>query len=123
MRTDDDVPFRTTTETVGDAVVVRLAGELDQVTAGELSGCLDGAVSSVDPPAPVVVDLTEVDFLGAFGIRLLLDHQDLCLRKGSALMVVASSPAVLRPLQVLELTGILGVRPTVVDALAVADPA
>ena len=32
MRTDDDAPFRTTSESVGAAVVVRVAGELDQVT-------------------------------------------------------------------------------------------
>lgn len=113
MRTDDQVPFRTTSESVGAAVVVHVAGELDCSTAEELSALLDGAVASVDPPAPVVVDLTDLDFLGAQGIGLLLDHQDMCLRRGSALMVVANTPAVLRPLQVLELTGVLGVRPCV----------
>ncbi|MET9626599.1 STAS domain-containing protein [Lentzea sp. NPDC006480] len=95
---------------MGAAVVVHVAGELDRVTADELSGCLTEAVESVNPPAPVVVDLTEVTFLGACGISLLLDHQDLCLRRGSALVVVANTPAVLRPLQVLELMNVLGVR-------------
>lgn len=110
MRTDDQAPFHTTSESVGEAVVVHVAGELDGMTAEELSHCLGGAVSSVHPPAPVVVDLTDLNFLGACGIGLLLDHQDRCLRRGSALVVVANSPAVLRPLQVLKLTDVLGVR-------------
>ncbi|MFS8104580.1 anti-sigma factor antagonist [Lentzea alba] len=109
MRTDD-APFRTTSETVGPAVVVHVAGELDDVTAEELSGRLDDALRSVAPPAPVVVDLTDLDFLGACGIGLLLDCQDRCLRRGSALVVVANAATVLRPLQVLELTDVLGVR-------------
>jgi len=110
MRTDDQAPFRAKTESVGAAVVVHVAGELDRVTAEELSDCLDGAVSSVEPPAPVVVDLTDLGFLGACGIGLLLDHQDRCLRRGSALVVVANNAAVLRPLRALELTDVLGVR-------------
>ncbi|GGU18474.1 STAS domain-containing protein [Lentzea flava] len=113
----DEVPFHTTSETVGAAVVVHVTGELDLATADELSDCLRGAVRSVGPLAPVVVDLTAVDFLGACGIGVLLDHQDMCLSKGSALMVVATTPAVLRPLQVLELTELLGVRSCVPDAL------
>ena len=112
MRTDDDIPFRTTSERAGEGVVVRVAGALDQATADELAECLSGAVRLVHPPAPLVVDLTEVDFLGACGIGVLLEHQDLCLRRGSALVVVACTPAVLRPLQVLELTSLLGVRPS-----------
>lgn len=112
MRTDDDVPFRTTSESMGASVVVHVEGELDWETVDELSGCLGAAVRSVAAPAPVVVDLTGLGFLGARGIAVLLDHQDLCLRQGSALVVVANTAAVLRPLEALELTDVLGVRPT-----------
>lgn len=112
MRTDDDVPFRTTSESTGASVVVHVEGELDWETVDELSGCLGAAVRSVAAPAPVVVDLTGLGFLGARGIAVLLDHQDLCLRRGSALVVVANTAAVLRPLEALELTDVLGVRPT-----------
>jgi anti-anti-sigma factor len=114
-----ELPFSATTESVGGAVVVHVAGELDHGTVEELSGCLSGAVRSVSPPAPVVVDLTRVDFLGACGIGLLLDRQDECLSRGSALVVVANTVAVLRPLQVLELTDTLGVRSCLPDVLAV----
>lgn len=116
MRTDDDVPFRTTSESMGASVVVHVEGELDWETVDELSGCLGAAVRSVAAPAPVVVDLTGLGFLGARGIAVLLDHQDLCLRRGSALVVVANTAAVLRPLEALELTDVLGVRPSLPTA-------
>ncbi|MEV6236214.1 STAS domain-containing protein [Lentzea sp. NPDC051838] len=115
----ENVVLRTTIESVGGVVVVHVAGEVDRVTADDLSGCLAGALGSAHPPAPVVVDLSEVNFLGACGIGLLLDHQDRCLSRGSALVLVARTPEVLRPLQVLELTSVLDVRPSLVDALAV----
>ncbi|GAB2809090.1 STAS domain-containing protein [Lentzea nigeriaca] len=114
----DELLFHASCEDIGAAVVVHVTGELDVRTADELSDCLGGAVRSVDPPASVVVDLTSVDFLGACGIGLLLDHRDLCRSKGSAFVVVANTSVVLRPLQVLDLTGPLGVRSCVPDALA-----
>ncbi|HEX7304902.1 STAS domain-containing protein [Lentzea sp.] len=117
MQTYGEVPFRTTRESKGAAVLVHIAGELDHSTAPELADCLGEAVRSVVPPAPVVVDLSGVRFLGAQGIGLLLAHQDLCLRRGSALVVVANTAAVLRPLQVLELTAVLGVRSSVGEAV------
>ncbi len=118
MLTDGEVSFHTTSESVGAAVVLHVDGELDCSTADELADRLGGAVRSITPPAPVVVDLTGLRFLGAQGIGLLLDHQDLCLRRGSALVVVANSASVLRPLEALELMDVLGVRSCVREALA-----
>lgn len=110
MQVYGEVSFRTTSESKGATVLVHVTGELDHSTAPEFADRLGEAVRTVVPPAPVVVDLTGVCFLGAQGIGLLLDHQDLCLRRGSALVVVANTPPVLRPLQVLELMTVLGVR-------------
>ena len=120
MLTDGQVPFRTACKTVGAAVLVHVTGEIDLTTVPDLAERLGEAVRSVTPPAPVVADLSGVRFLGAQGISLLLDHQDLCLRRGSALMVVANTAAVLRPLQALELMSVLGVRSSVLDALTPA---
>lgn len=118
MFTDGQVPFHAACESVGAAVLVHVAGEIDYTTAPELAECLAEAVRSVTPPAPVVADLSGVRFLGAQGIGLLLDHQDLCLRRGSALVVVANTAAVLRPLKALELTSVLGVRASVLEAMS-----
>jgi anti-anti-sigma factor len=99
---------------VGAAVVVRVAGELDWVTADELSDRLGEVLR---PPSPVVLDLTGLGFLGASGIRVLLAHRERCVREGGSFAVVADSPVVLRPLRVLELEDVLNVRPSVPDAL------
>ena len=114
------VPFRSTCERVGDTVLVRVAGEIDVSTAQNLADCLGEAIRMVTPPASVVLDLSGVRFLGAQGIGLLLDHQDLCLRRGSALVIVANTAAVLRPLRALELMSVLGVRSSVLEAMAPA---
>jgi anti-sigma B factor antagonist len=116
--TDGRVPFHTARESVGGTVLVHIAGEIDHSTAPDLAECLDDAVRSVTPPAPVVADMTAVRFLGAQGIGLLLDHQDVCLNRGSELVVVANTAAVLRPLRALELMAVLGVRSSVPDVLA-----
>ncbi|USX54990.1 anti-sigma factor antagonist [Lentzea sp. HUAS12] len=118
MPTDGRVPFHTARESVGAAVLVHIAGEIDHSTAPELAECLGEAVRAVTAPAPVVVDLTAVRFLGAQGIGLLLDHQDHCVSRGSEFVVVANTAAVLRPLRALELTTTLGVRSSVPDAMA-----
>ncbi|MFI6095831.1 anti-sigma factor antagonist [Lentzea sp. NPDC051213] len=114
----DSVPFHITSERVGDTVVVHVAGELDCSTADELTEALVLAELEVVPPAPVVVDLTELRFLGAAGIGVLLDHQDLCLRRGGVLLVVANSTAVLRPIRALELADVLCLRASTSDACA-----
>ena len=114
MTTDEQAPCRITSENVGAAVVVHVTGELDRVTADEISDQL-GEV--LHPPSRVVLDLTAVGFLGACGIRLLLEHQERCARDGGAFAVVANTPVVLRPLQVLELEDVLNVRPSLPEAL------
>ncbi|ANZ41259.1 hypothetical protein BBK82_40125 [Lentzea guizhouensis] len=114
MQTDDQAPCRITSESVGAAVVVHVTGELDWDTADALSEQL-GEV--VHPASPVVLDLTAVGFLGAYGIRLLLEHHERCVRDGGAFSVVANTPVVLRPLQALELEDVLNVRPSVPEAL------
>ena len=115
MQTDDQTPCRITSRNVGAAVVVHIAGELDWVTADDLSDRLDEVLR---PPSPVVLDLTGLGFLGACGIRVLLTHQERCVRDGSSFAVVANSPVVLRPLQVLELEDVLNVRASVPEALS-----
>ncbi|MEU7477010.1 STAS domain-containing protein [Lentzea sp. NPDC042327] len=114
MHTDDQAPCSITSESVGAAVVVHVAGEVDQVTADDLSDRLGEVVR---PSAPVVLDLTGLHFLGACGIRVLLEQHERCVRDGGSFAVVATSAVVLRPLRVLELEDVLNVRPSVPEAL------
>jgi anti-anti-sigma factor len=84
----------------GRSVLVRVTGELDNVTAGTLSATLADAELAVSPPAPVVVDLTGVTFLGAAGLTVLVDHHERCAAMGSSLLIVPGCKAVRRAMTV-----------------------
>ena len=84
----------------GRSVLVRVTGELDNVTADTLSTTLADAELAVSPPAPVVVDLTGVTFLGAAGLSVLVDHHERCAALGSSLLIVPGSKAARRAMTV-----------------------
>lgn len=95
----------------GRSVLVRVTGELDHVTAGTLSAVLGDAETVVSPPAPVVVDLTGVTFLGAAGLSVLVDHHERCVALGSALLIVPGSKAARRAMIVTGLHARLALIP------------
>jgi anti-anti-sigma factor len=70
------------------AVVVRAVGEVDLVSAPSLSTQLRLAEAVVVPPAPVILDLSGVTFIGSAGLSVLLDHRDRCAELGTRLQVV-----------------------------------
>ncbi|MFI7677508.1 STAS domain-containing protein [Actinophytocola sp. NPDC049390] len=80
----------------GRWVLVRVTGELDGVTADTLRATLADAEAAVSPPAPVVVDLTGVTFLGPDGLSVLVEHHELCAAIGSSLLIVPGSKAARR---------------------------
>jgi len=95
-------------------VLVDVRGEIDIDSAPELdavirSHCDEGTSS-------VVLDLTEVTFMGSTGVNLLVALKIDCERRGIDLRLVASSRAVLHPL---ELTGLEGEFVIVADVEAV----
>lgn len=112
MRSGEDVPslvrpraarLRVEQVVEGHLVLVRVVGDVDNVTADTLSTTLADAAAAVSPPAPVVVDLTGVSFLGAAGLSVLVDHHERCAALGSPLLIVPGSKAVRRAM---ALTGL-----------------
>jgi anti-anti-sigma factor len=84
----------------GGRVVVHLRGEFD------MSGVRDfhRAIASVAADADILcVDLRGLSFLGASGLRAMLDVQGRSRRDGFALVVVKGPPLVQR---VFEMTGV-----------------
>ncbi|TDV55021.1 STAS domain-containing protein [Actinophytocola oryzae] len=100
------------------SVVVRASGELDMLTAPRLSTQLDFAEAVVVPPAPVVLDLTGLTFLGSAGLSVLLNHDKRCKSRGSRLEIVPGGTAVTRPLTVTALDQVLTVKPDLVGGPA-----
>lgn len=70
--------------------VVQAAGDVDMATAARLEAALADAARRARAPGAVVVDLTEVRYLGSVGVSLLTACQRRCGQAGVGLRVVAS---------------------------------
>lgn len=101
-----------------DAIVVRVAGEVDMSHEEELRGELRNAVAS--DSRGIVVDLTECEFIDSSGVRaLLLSREAQNSEEGSVhLAVAASSEQILRILSVMGIDRVIPIRPTVEEAAA-----
>lgn len=113
-------PYRTSGFTVspyreGEAVVLRVSGELDIVTAPTLATYLDIALTSA--PSVVIVDLIGVDFISSAAFTLLVETHRLTERTTTSLRVAADGPATSRPLQVSGIDQIIDLYPSVTAAM------
>jgi anti-sigma B factor antagonist len=100
------------------SVVVQAGGELDMLTAPRLSAQLDLAEAIVVPPAPVVLDLTGLTFLGSAGLAVLLAHDERCAARGSKLEIIPGGAEVTRPLTIAGLDQVLTMKPAFVGGPA-----
>lgn len=92
-----------------DNVLVQVAGEIDLTTAAQLRSALLSAVEGAPPPAAVHVDLADVSFIDATGVRVLVEAHEIAVRGGQALSVYDPSRIVARVLDILDLTDLLHV--------------
>jgi anti-sigma B factor antagonist len=99
------------------AVIVRVGGEIDLATHMDLRTVLLEACEAAEPPSPVVLDLSEVDFLASVGLAELLRCHHWANRRCTPLRVVASQRRVLRPIQITGLDRTLDIYPSVEAAL------
>jgi len=90
-----------TVEEGGPAVRVKLAGELDISSAGELEGELK-RIEGRNPEA-VVLDLSEVRFMDSTGLRVIVTADDRARKGGWRLSVVPGPEAVQRVFRITRL--------------------
>lgn len=95
-------------------VIVRCVGVVDMLTAPELQREIATALSK--QPTSLIVDLSRVDFLASCGMSVLISTHDECASK-VRFVVVADGPATSRPMQLIGLSDIIAVHPTVDAAL------
>ncbi|WP_447008167.1 STAS domain-containing protein [Saccharothrix isguenensis] len=123
MRADRFEPtFRVERQVHGYAVVVSVAGEVDALTVRELKREIAVGLALATPPAPVVVDLTEVDFFAAAGLNELHRGHLAAKAAGVQLRVVACHRHVLRPFEISGLDHELKPCRTLSEALVVRPP-
>jgi len=83
------------------AVLITARGALDTVTAGDLATLVSDRLWAV--PERLVLDLSEVDFLGVAGVRVLLHAALQAEQNGTDLLVTTgTNPTVRRALRVTE---------------------
>ncbi|MEU3648861.1 STAS domain-containing protein [Lentzea sp. NPDC034063] len=85
---------------VGAAVVVRVSGEVDRVTAPALTTALRAGCQAADPSDSLVVDLTGIRFFAVAGLAALVITHRYCRRRDLTMRVVATHRSVLMPLHV-----------------------
>jgi anti-sigma B factor antagonist len=111
-----DEPLRIAIEQVRpDLCVVQLTGDLDLLTAPVLHERLWPLLPQ--PDRTVIMDLSGVAFLGSAGLSELAAASDLAGRHGTVILLVASSRAVLRPLEVTGLHTLFPVFDSLESAL------
>ena len=82
---------------VNGVVVVTAVGAVDMLTAPQLQEIVSAAAQR--KPAGLIIDLTDVEFLGSAGMQVLMVTRNQ-LGSDTSLAVVADGPATSRPLKI-----------------------
>ena len=100
----------------GQAMVARVAGDIDSVTSGELRDGLSRRLTNLAPG--LILDLTEATYVDSAGIAFLFDLAQRVRTRGQELRLVVPADAYMR--RVLDLCGIesvMAVDPTLEAAI------
>ncbi|MFI8106144.1 STAS domain-containing protein [Streptomyces sp. NPDC086023] len=93
--------------------VIRVTGELDINHAGDLRDALHTLVAGAEPPADIVVDLSNSSFCDSSGLNALLDGRLAALERGHTVSLAAPSHQMLRLLDLTGTTDLFPVGPAV----------
>jgi anti-sigma B factor antagonist len=111
------MPLELTKRHLGDEfVVVEARGDADLHSAQTLRLRLIDAVRSTS--APVIVDLSQIEFIDSTGMGALVAARNEAVSRGSALRVACPSERVMRLFRVTGLDDLLGVRSSLAQAMA-----
>ncbi len=107
-----------------EAVLVRVTGEIDSSTAGELRSQLEASLlqANTHESRLLIVDLQGVTYFGSAGLNAVLDCYKQGLRAGTSVRLVADNDLVVRPIEVTNLDALLELYSTLPDALEGRDP-
>lgn len=93
-----DDPFAVSALVGGDGTVtLTVVGEVDAFHAPRLRSSIASQLEG--QPRELVLDLSAVEFLGSAGLAVLVETQTLARDRDVALRLIATSRAVIRPLQ------------------------
>jgi anti-anti-sigma factor len=99
----------------GEVLVVKAVGEIDLLTDGAVR--TDVLRTLGERPGALVLDFSEVTFLGSAGIAVLVEAAQAAQRDGVRFAVAAVNRAVVRPLQLAGVADMLNMHSTLAEAL------
>lgn len=99
--------LRVDAEREGDEVLLRVSGEVDMLSSPLLREALDEATSS--GCRRVVLDATDVQFMGSDGLGVVVGAHKRCVAAGSRLTLVVGTDPVRRLLRITQLEDVLHV--------------
>jgi anti-sigma B factor antagonist len=99
-----------------DATIVQVAGEIDLATSEEFAEAVAQALAGAT--SLVVVDLSEVTFMGSVGLSVLLSASQDAQRAGRGLRIADGAAVAHRTIEISGLDQVLAVFETVDDAIA-----
>ena len=112
-------PIAIDTASIEGGVIIAVAGEIDLLTADELTEALAAEVAR---QALVVVDLTAVSFLSSSGLAALALAHRAAVEADHVLRIVAGNRVTLRPIQITGLADEIEVFTSLPDAVAGVAP-
>jgi anti-sigma B factor antagonist len=110
------VTLSVSTRSADGCTVVSVAGDIDISTSPALRTALASATSG--GTGPVVVDLTAVSFVDSTALGVLVGAYTATRNNGGRFAVANDHEAVLKVLHITALDDVLGVHPTVAEAMA-----
>lgn len=99
----------------GQAVVLTVSGEVDMLTAPQLTEAIHAALAT--QPEALIVDLSKVEFLASTGMTVLVTAQAE-VAPPTRFAVVADGPATSRPMQLMGIDNVLPLYSTLDSALS-----
>ncbi|MGB9137247.1 MAG: STAS domain-containing protein [Pseudonocardiaceae bacterium] len=102
----------------GEALVVTVAGEIDVLTVARLREAVAAGFDELPDGAALVIDLTDVTFLGSAGLQALVDATRAARRwREPVRIVVDHTRPVVRPIELAGLDDVLALFHTVDQAI------
>lgn len=101
----------------GEALVVRVAGEIDVLTVDRFRAAVAAGFDQLPDGATLVIDLTDVTFLGSPGLQALVGATRAARRRCDPLRIVVDhTRPVIRPIELAGLDDVLALFNTVDQA-------
>ena len=103
---------------VDGCALLAVEGELDIATAPRMLSALNEALRGLK--LPLVVDLSQVDFVDSTGLALLINAHTRVMRLGQGFAISCPAGPIARIFEIADMVDTLRVRPTVTAATQAA---